>query len=1060
MQIGKRTKTHRKKELVRRLKLKCNKQDELIGGVNSSKITSAKTAQIKIRSRHADYEAIIECLVLPTVTEKLPQVKINTKLICVPDGLELADPNFHEPGPVDVLLGAGLFWQLMCADSIIQQKGLPTLKNTLLGWIVGGELIDAKPKSPKLCGLITNSALQKQLERFWNQEETNETRLLTEDEADCERQFEESLKRDETGRFIVTLPKKENVVLGESENQAIRRLYAIERRFKANPAIKSDYIKFMKDYEDQGHMSTIVDESARSKDIYILPHQPVIRPDSMTTKLRVVFDASAKTSNGMALNDKLMVGPNLQRDLFDIILRFRAHEFVITADITAMFRQIMIREEDRDLQRILWRSDQTKPIKSYRLNTVTYGTAPAPYLAIRCLRQLAKENMDFPEASRVLREDFYMDDVLTGAKTVEAAMALQQQLSELLQRGQFQLRKWRSNEPRVLENLSNETEVDSLMKIDKDGALKTLGLLWNAKSDTMQYRVEIEEKEAKITKRLVLSKISQVFDPLGLLGPVIINGKWIMQQMWQLNTGWDEPLSQGLRETWNQYYSDLPRINQVQISRNINGENVEETFDLVGFGDASEKAYGACLYASSRNKEGQLQSHLICSKSRVAPLKTISLPRLELNAALLLSKLSDAARKAYGDKIKGLYLWSDSTIVLSWIATAPNILKTYVANRVSKIQDLTKNVNWMHVPSKENPADLISRGMTVDNWKNNELWWHGPSWLVKGEWPQRKEIEIDTSEMKSAVILLITTTYDVLRRFSSFEKLQRIIAYWLRFKTNALGGKKNGTLSVEELAVAERSIIKMTQRESFSMELQALEHDESVPKNSKLAAFCPFLDENGLIRVGGRLMRADIPEEAKHPVIIPSKHHITKIIMKKEHLRLHHCGPEQLLYSLRQKYWPLSGRREAQKVTRSCLECFRRKPKFPEIIMGDLPSGRISGSLRPFTNAGVDYAGPLQVRESRRRGRIHVSKAWMAVFVCFATKAVHLELVTELTTESFLAALRRFVGRRGVCSQISSDNGTNFVGAAKDLKEVYEFLKTEHDAIADNFIRLYRTSVN
>ncbi|XP_029054284.1 uncharacterized protein LOC114881619 [Osmia bicornis bicornis] len=245
----------------------------------------------------------------------------------------------------------------------------------------------------------------------------------------------------------------------------------------------------------------------------------------------------------------------------------------------------------------------------------------------------------------------------------------------------------------------------------------------------------------------------------------------------------------------------------------------------------------------------------------------------------------------------------------------------------------------------------------------------------------------------------------------------------------------------------------MTQRESFQPEFQALKRKGTLLqrilplKGSKLAALSPFIDKDGLIRVGSRLSTANIPETEKHP------EKVTRIILEREHHRLLHFGPEQLLHSLRQRYWPLSGRREARKMTRGCLQCFRRTPRAPEVIMGDLPRDRVRGFVRPFTNTGVNYAGSLQVRESRRRGRIHIAKAWIAVFTSFSTKAVHLELVTELTTESFLAALRRFVARRGVCSQMSSDNGTNFVGAAGKLREVYEFLGTEHDAISNHLAR-------
>ncbi|XP_077263143.1 uncharacterized protein LOC143898012 [Temnothorax americanus] len=726
------------------------------------------------------------------------------------------------------------------------------------------------------------------------------------------------------------------------------------------------------------------------------------------------------------------------------------------------------------------------------MNTVTYGTACAPYLALSCLERLAIEELErflkailtveemkmfleirlkieelkkflkealdnekseFLQAILVLLEDFYMDDVLSGASTIEGAIALRQQLSELLQRRQFQLRKWRSNDPRILEELPESNDNNSFLKIDKEGAMKTLGLLWDAQSDVLQYSVSIEEN-SKVTKRLVLSQIAQIYDPLGLLGPVVIIAKCIMQSLWQIKTGWDEVLPTELEATWKEYYRSLPQTNEMKIPRNINPGNVSNQFDLVGFGDASEKAYGAVLYAVSQRSGGTLQAHLICSKSRVAPFKTISLPRLELDAALLLTKLTEQAKKAYGDRIRNVSLFSDSTVVLNWIAESPNIRKTYVANRITKIQLLSQGVTWRHVPSKDNPADLLSRGMSVEMWKTSQLWWQGPEWLVTDRWPEQPEILGDTSEMKiTALIATRNEEYDILRRFSDYWKLQRIVAYCLRFKANLLGAKKSGPLTPAEIEQAETIILKTVQREVFLKEVRALEQQQSIPKGSKLSSLSPILDQEGVIRVGSRLSQADIPETQKHPILLPAKHHVTTILMRKEHLRLHHCGPEQLLYSTRVKYWPLSGRREANKITKSCIKCFRAKPRTPEVFMGDLPEDRVRHNMRPFTTAGVDYAGPLQVRESRRRGRIHISKAWIAVFTCFATKAVHIELVTELTTESFLAALRRFVARRGICSKIVSDNGTNFVGAARELAEVYEFLRKEKEAIATYLAR-------
>ncbi|XP_011859614.1 PREDICTED: uncharacterized protein LOC105557078 [Vollenhovia emeryi] len=245
----------------------------------------------------------------------------------------------------------------------------------------------------------------------------------------------------------------------------------------------------------------------------------------------------------------------------------------------------------------------------------------------------------------------------------------------------------------------------------------------------------------------------------------------------------------------------------------------------------------------------------------------------------------------------------------------------------------------------------------------------------------------------------------------------------------------------------------MVQQEMFSEDLADLRGERQLSRKSNLRSLNPFLDEENLIRVGGRLRHASIPDNQKHPIVLPARHRVTNLIMREEHLRLLHCPPEQLLNAVRQRYWPLSGRREARKIVRSCVSCFRFRPTVPELKMGDLPKQRVTGLGRPFRSTGVDYAGPLQLRESRRRGRIHISKGYIAIFTCLSTKAVHIELVSDMTTEAYLAALNRFTARRGICSEIFSDNGTNFVGAARELKEVYTFLKRKGSEIEDNLAR-------
>ncbi|XP_018375289.1 PREDICTED: uncharacterized protein LOC108769043 [Trachymyrmex cornetzi] len=649
-----------------------------------------------------------------------------------------------------------------------------------------------------------------------------------------------------------------------------------------------------------------------------------------------------------------------------------------------------------------------------------------------------------------LLQDFYMDDVLTGSHTLKQAIKLRNELSELLGAARFPLRKWRASDTRILQGLSQEIEEDSLLVLDDAVPSKTLGLLWDSSKDQLQYSVSLTDSNQN-TKRSILSQIARIYDPLGLIGPVLIVAKIIMQNLWKLDVGWDDPVPPAFYEAWSNYYASLETLNQFRISRNFNPQNSKQSFTLHGFGDASEKAYGASIYCVYETKQGERKSYLMCSKAKVAPLKTISLPKLELCAALILARLLAAVIKAMKHTIKDVHLWSDSTIVLCWLDTLPHKLKTYYANRVTEIHELIPEAKWHHVPSAQNPADMLSRGTTVDQLRSNSLWWHGPTWLAhEDQWP-KPIANVPTAKIelrKENVFVAAESRQDVLQRYSSFSKLKRIIAYCLRFRDILSNQRNFNALNPEELKRAELIISRMVQAERFPREACSLQQGKEVPANSQLAALNPFLDEAGVIRVRGRLKHADLPYNQRHPIVLPARHHITEILLRQEHIKLHHCGPQQLLADIRTRYWPLSGRREARKIVRRCISCFRYRPSIPKLKMADLPAFRVTTDIRPFSVCGIDFAGPFSLRESKRRGNLPISKAYVAVFVCFKTKAVHLELVSSLSTEDFMSAFRRFCARRGTCSHVYSDNGTNLVGAANELKEIYEFLKTQESCIA------------
>ncbi|XP_043461940.1 uncharacterized protein LOC122498322 [Leptopilina heterotoma] len=385
--------------------------------------------------------------------------------------------------------------------------------------------------------------------------------------------------------------------------------------------------------------------------------------------------------------------------------------------------------------------------------------------------------------------------------------------------------------------------------------------------------------------------------------------------------------------------------------------------------------------------------------------------------------------------------WTDSSIALSWINTSPHQLKTFVANRVSDIQKKTNGHNWKHVKSSDNPADSLSRGQKPAEFIMNKICKEGPHWLKQTEntWPVSAfEIIKDSSAIKKTVLSSIALDTEILKKFSSYSNMKRIIAYCLRFKVT---NHYKGPLLVTELKNAEKTILKLMQREAFNDEINSLKQQKEINKKSKILALNPFLDQEGILRVGGRLKNAIIPFSEQHPILLPKSHHITNIIICEEHLRSLHAGILTTLYALRQRFWILDGRNQVRKIVRQCIQCFRLNPTNTEYIMGDLPKIRINQS-RPFSHVGIDYCGPFYIKEKKYRNRTQI-KIYAAVFICLVVKAVHLEVVSDMSTETFLGALRRFIGRRGKPIIISSDNGSNFIGANNELKDLGNLLHSK-----------------
>jgi len=441
----------------------------------------------------------------------------------------------------------------------------------------------------------------------------------------------------------------------------------------------------------------------------------------------------------------------------------------------------------------------------------------------------------------------------------------------------------------------------------------------------------------------------------------------------------------------------------------------------------------------------------------VAPLKQLTIPRLELCAATLLSKLYKKAIGTLNITIDESYLWTDSSIVLTWIQGPPNKCKIFVGNRVALIQEETASVTWRHVPSQYNLADLISRGIEPKTLSTSTLWWKGPQWLSQepSSWPTTEiNTPTDNLEIRNVHIACLQTLEDITQRFSKLNRLIRVIAYCKRFISicrNPKANRQSTILSTQDLDQALTCCVKMVQQISYAQEMKNLMEQQEVAASSSLKTLHPFMDKEGLLGVGGRLQHSMLPYQTMHQMILLSNHHFTKLIVSAEHVRLHHAGPQLLIASLREKYWIPRIRYLVKTVIHECLTCYRFKAQATRQLMGELPSTRLQPS-RPFLTTGVDYAGPISLRLGPPRSKT-IIKEYIAIFVCFVTKAVHIEVVTSLTTEAFLAALRHFIARRGKPRTIYSDNGTNFQGAANELHEIYKMLQsTSQMAMVQDFL--------
>ncbi|XP_062556900.1 uncharacterized protein LOC134221729 [Armigeres subalbatus] len=660
----------------------------------------------------------------------------------------LADPHFNIPSMIDIIIGGECYHEIHTGSRLSIGDGLPLLVDTRFGWTVSGKTTTNPTVAPPVCYLSTvDRSLESSLQRFWELEAVDQSPIYSEEEKQCEEFYATTTTRTHDGRYVVRLPRSDNpqVTLGQSRQIATRRFYSLERRLERDTALKSSYHNFIEEYLRLGHMRKLDFVDDDSPHCY-LPHHPVVKESSTTTKLRVVFDASCKTSSGMSLNDTLLVGPVVQQNLDSIIIRFRFHAIAIVADVEKMYRQILHSPVDQRFLRILFRRQPSDPLDTYELLTVT-----------------KRRRRKLPQAVEAVVEDFYVDDLLTGEDNLASAVEKRRQISTMLESAGFSLKKWASNVPEALADVSPEDRaIKPVHELQDDQSVTTLGLVWDTKNDILRFNVDLPLPASVLTKRKVISYIAKIFDPLGLVGPVIATAKIFMQHLWKPKNDdyssyeWDRPLPERLQREWKQFFATLSILAKIKIQRFVSSPGVSIA-QLRFFFDASDVAYGACCYVRTLDTD-HVRVSLLTSKSRVAPLATKhTTARLELCAAVLSTKLYRKVEQSIKTP-SHVFFWTDSTTVIQWLQSPPSRWKTFVANRVSTIQSATEISLWRHVPGNENPADELSRGMLPTDLSNQARWWSGPPWLSEfpSRWPSPgldvPQTEFTTQEARTVTL--------------------------------------------------------------------------------------------------------------------------------------------------------------------------------------------------------------------------------------------------------------------------------------------------------------------
>ncbi|XP_023666073.2 uncharacterized protein [Paramormyrops kingsleyae] len=835
--------------------------------------------------------------------------------------------------------------------------GGPAAVKTRLGWTLQGPVSRIQCNNSQQCLFLSTcspmSELYSQVEKLWQLDTLpyQNEKLVTQSRRDQEaiELLEAKTQRvevDGVRRYATPLLRVASMPILRAPPQAVLpHLRAIEKRLMRDQVKAQAYSTEIRKLEESGYIRKISPElEATSTQSWFIPHHLVTH----NGKNRVVFNCSFDYEN-QNINKLLLPGPNLGPSILGVLLRFREHSTAISSDIKGMFHQVRLLPEDRPFTRFLWRDlKRDSQPDVYEWQVLPFGTTCSPCCAIYALlRHVRDHSYEGEDVRCSVEAHFYVDNWLQSFPSAAQAKRMVDKTRALLTQGGLELRQWASNQLEVINHLPRALRSESSEQWLNHGEVEqqehALGLSWMCQTDTIRYRSR-PLRSSPTTMRSIYRVLASQYDPLGFLIPYTTRAKIIVQQLWDKERGWDDPLlPKNLLNAWQAWEGELCHIDSICLPRCYVSPEMDhaDTWRMVHiFCDASERAYGSVAYLRTEDTQGRVEVAFLTARSRVAPKRQLSMPRLELCAALTGAQLAKLLQRELTEAVHRVTMWTDSTTVLSWIRSDSCHFKVFVGTRIAEIQELTDLQAWRYVPSAENPADDLTRGKTLQEIAGKSRWACSPSFLAlpPEQWPV--EVPFPTTdhsdELRKAVICLLTmpTASINLPDTHQYSTFSDLVAETAR-RLHGAAPEAEGNPMAEHYRQAELNVLRAVQLESFPDEVWCLKEGRSLPMSSRLLTLAPELDHSlQLIRVGGRLRRCDkLEADTVHPVLLDPKHPITKLLIQQTDRELKHPGAERLFAELRRKYWILRGREAVRKEQRCCFECqkWRAQPIVPTV---------------------------------------------------------------------------------------------------------------------------------